>query len=153
MSNSNSCTIITHSCLQSGQNDAKQQPEAKADAGAKATVEANAADRIREIAAFKAARASLDTEATIEAVSAPPPLASSHDQKSKAVAVSSYHLPSVPKSSLPSLIHPCDEPGASGSVLKIEYQGKPVLFEAKRRANSRRSILSRAAGGDVHARA
>jgi hypothetical protein len=46
--------------------------------------------------------------------------------KSKAVAVPSHHLPSVPMASLPPLTHACGEPGASGSVFKIEYQGKPA---------------------------
>jgi hypothetical protein len=47
--------------------------EAKVTAEANAAAEAEAADRITEFAAFKAARASLDTEAIIEAVCDPPP--------------------------------------------------------------------------------
>ena len=61
--------------------------------------------------------------------------------KSKAVAVSSHHLPSVAMSSLPPLTHPCGEPGASGSVFKIEYQGKPAA--AKRFHEHMRGMLIR----------
>jgi hypothetical protein len=44
-------------------------------------------------------------------------------------------------SSLPPLTHPCGEPGASGSVFKIEYQGKPAA--AKEFHKHMRSMLSR----------
>ena len=75
----------------------------------------------------------------------PPPSpsasASSQDYKSKAVAVASLHLPSVLLSSLPPLVQPCGEPGASGSVFKIEYQGKPAAV--KKFHEHMRGMLSR----------
>ena len=71
----------------------------------------------------------------------PPAPAPSQDQKSKAVAVASHYLPSVPLASLPPLIHPCGEPGASGSVFKIEYQGKPAA--AKEFHKHMRGMLGR----------
>ena len=55
--------------------------------------------------------------------------------------VPSHLLPSVPMASLPPLTHACGEPGASGSVFKIEYQGKPAA--AKRFHEHMRSMLSR----------
>jgi hypothetical protein len=50
-------------------------------------------------------------------------------------------LPSVPLSSLLPLDQPCGHPGASGSVFKIEYQGKPAA--AKRFHEHMRGMLSR----------
>jgi serine/threonine protein kinase len=47
----------------------------------------------------------------------------------KAAAVFSNHLPSVSLASLPPLTHACGSPGASGSVFKIEYQGKPAAVK------------------------
>ncbi len=61
--------------------------------------------------------------------------------KSKAVAVPSHHLPSLAMASLPPLTHACGEPGASGSVFKIEYQGKPAA--AKRFHEHMRGMLGR----------
>ena len=55
--------------------------------------------------------------------------------------VPSHHLPSVPMASLPPLTHACGEPGASGSVFKIEYQGKPAA--AKEFHKHMRGMLSR----------
>ena len=46
-----------------------------------------------------------------------------------ASAVSFVHLQSVSLSSLPPLTHVCGSPGASGSVFKIEYQGKPAALK------------------------
>ena len=69
------------------------------------------------------------------------PTAAPADSLLKATAVSSLLLPSVPMASLPPLTHPCGEPGASGSVFKIEYQGKPAA--AKRFHEHMRSMLSR----------
>ena len=43
--------------------------------------------------------------------------------------------------SLPPLTHACGEPGASGSVFKIEYQGKPAA--AKRFHEHMRGMLGR----------
>ena len=43
--------------------------------------------------------------------------------------------------SLPPLTHACGEPGASGSVFKIEYQGKPAA--AKEFHKHMRGMLSR----------
>jgi hypothetical protein len=51
-----------------------------------------------------------------------------------------FHLPSVLLSSL-SLTQPCGHPGASGSVFKIEYQGKPAA--AKEFHKHMRGMLSR----------
>ena len=70
-----------------------------------------------------------------------PPSSSSQDYKSKAVAVAPHHLPSVLLSSLPPLTQPCGEPGASGSVFKIEYQGKPAAV--KKFHEHMRGMLSR----------
>jgi serine/threonine protein kinase len=42
----------------------------------------------------------------------------------KAAAIPCHRLPCVPAASLPPLTQPCGKPGASGSVFKIEYQGK-----------------------------
>ena len=42
----------------------------------------------------------------------------------KAAAIPCLHLPSVAVSALPPFTQPCGKPGASGSVFKIEYQGK-----------------------------
>jgi serine/threonine protein kinase len=47
----------------------------------------------------------------------------------KAAAVLSKHLPSVSLASLPPLTLPCGKPGASGSVFKIEYQGKDAAVK------------------------
>ena len=69
-----------------------------------------------------------------------PELQDSH-VKSKAVAVPSHQLPSVAMASLPPLTHACGEPGASGSVFKIEYQGKPAA--AKRFHEHMRGMLGR----------
>ena len=55
-------------------------------------------------------------------------VASAHAQP-KACTVSFHHLPSVSLSSLPPLTHVCGSPGASGSVFKIEYQGKPAALK------------------------
>jgi hypothetical protein len=56
-------------------------------------------------------------------------LALPHDPPLKATAVLSHHLPSVPLASLPPLTLPCGKPGASGSVFKIEYQGKEAAVK------------------------
>jgi serine/threonine protein kinase len=42
----------------------------------------------------------------------------------QALFIPTLHLPSVPLSSLPPLTELCGKPGSSGSVFKIEYQGK-----------------------------
>ena len=55
--------------------------------------------------------------------------ASSAHAQPKACTVSFHHLPSVSLSSLPPLTHVCGSPGASGSVFKIEYQGKPAALK------------------------
>jgi serine/threonine protein kinase len=52
-----------------------------------------------------------------------------HDLVLKATAVLSKHLPSVSLMSLPPLTLLCGKPGASGSVFKIEYQGKDAAVK------------------------
>ncbi len=56
-------------------------------------------------------------------------LALPHDPPLKATAVLSHHLPSVPLASLPPLTLSCGKPGASGSVFKIEFQGKDAAVK------------------------
>jgi serine/threonine protein kinase len=46
-----------------------------------------------------------------------------------AITVHPLHLPSVPLASLPPLTQACGSPGASGSVFKIEYQGKDAAVK------------------------
>jgi hypothetical protein len=87
--------------------------------------------------------------------SCPLPYAASHlsgkaaasvsDPQLKAAVVSSYHLPSIPLSSLPPLIHICGSPGASATVFKIEYQGKDAAvkrFHEHTQAMLRRELKS-----------
>ena len=52
-----------------------------------------------------------------------------HDPVTKAAAVLSSHLPSVSLASLPPLTQACGSPGASGSVFKIEHQGKDAAVK------------------------
>ncbi len=57
----------------------------------------------------------------------------------------SIHLPSVPLSSLPPLTQACGSPGASGSVFKIEFQGKDAAvkeFHKHMRGMLRRELKS-----------
>jgi hypothetical protein len=69
----------------------------------------------------------------------------STDPLLKATAVPSHHLPYVSLSSLPPLTHVCGEPGASGSVFKIEYQGKQAaakVFHKHMQSMLRRELKS-----------
>ena len=61
--------------------------------------------------------------------------------EARAALLAAVHLPSVLLSSLPPLTQPCSEPGASGSVFKIEYQGKPAAV--KKFHEHMRGMLSR----------
>ncbi len=55
--------------------------------------------------------------------------AATDDAMPKATAVLYHHLPSVPLSSLPPLTQACGPPGSSGSVFKIEHQGKDAAVK------------------------
>ncbi len=68
-------------------------------------------------------------------------VAAAAEEQKEALKAAAKHLPSVALSSLPPLTRACGRPGASGSVYKIEYQGKDAA--AKRFHEHMQGMLRR----------